>query len=237
MTAATRRPPQIVAMGGGGFSMEPENPLLDDFVLSLAGVRTPRVLFVPTASGDSADYVTRFHRAFADGRAEPSHLALFERTVVDLRAHLLAHDVIYVGGGNTVNMLAIWRAQGLDVALHDAWRAGVVIAGVSAGAVCWFEAGVTDSYGRPLRPLAGGLGWLAGSMCPHYDYEPDRRPTYQRLLSEGLPAGYAADDGAALHFVDTSLVECVASRPAARGYRVSSVEGEAPLTTRYLGTL
>lgn len=126
----------IVALGGGGFSTEPENSILDDFILRLTGKECPRVCFVPTASGDTEGYVQKFYDAFPPGRAEASHLALFRRTVPDLRAFALAQDVIYVGGGNTVSLLAVWRAHGLDAALRDAWKAGVVLCGISAGALC-----------------------------------------------------------------------------------------------------
>ena len=233
----------IVAMGGGGFSMEPDNPLLDDYLLELArgagGHRRPRVCFVPTASGDSEGYIAGFYTAFAR-RSEASHLPLFARVAVDLEAVLLDQDAVYVGGGNTANMLAIWRAQGLDRALRRAWEAGVVMAGISAGAMCWFEGGTTDSFGPDLAGLSDGLGFLPGSYSPHYDGEALRRPLYQRLVAEGaLPDGHAADDGAALVFRNTELVEVVASRPGARGYRVvrgpdgDAIETELP--TRYLG--
>jgi peptidase E len=228
--------PTIVALGGGGFSMEPANPLLDDYILALTKKARPKVCFLPTASGDADGYVVRFYEAFAR-RAEPSHLALFKRTVADLRAFVLEKDAVYVGGGNTANMLAVWRAHELDAVLREAWEKGVVLAGLSAGALCWFEAGVTDSFG-PLAPLRGGLGFLRGSMCPHYDGEVVRRPAYQRFVGEGLAEGFAADDGAALHFRGAELEAVVSSRPQARGYRVSWKCGavtETPLGTRYLG--
>jgi peptidase E len=230
-------------MGGGGFSMEPENPLLDDAVLDLArrarGVDRPRACFIATASGDAETYITAFHAAF-DGRAEASHLTLFARTIDDIDGFLGDQDVVYVGGGNTVNMLAIWRIHGVDRALQRAWEAGVVMAGLSAGSLCWFEGGTTDSFGPTLAPIEDGLGFVAGSHCPHYDGEPGRRPLYQRLIAEGrLPAGYAADDGAALVFQDGDLHAVVASRPAARAYRVEpGPQGtaiETELETRYLG--
>jgi dipeptidase E len=227
---------QIIAMGGGGFSMEPENPLLDDHVIAATGKPRPTICFLPTASGDAPDYLARFQQAFAD-RAEPSVLGLFHREVADIEEYLCSHDAVYVGGGNTANMLAVWRAHGVDRALRAAHARGVVLAGLSAGAVCWFEAAVTDSFG-PLRGLSGGLGLLPGSFCPHYDSEPERRPVYARLLSGGLPPGYAADDGAAFHFIDGELQEVVASRPNARGYRVELVAGvvrETALPIRYLG--
>jgi peptidase E len=231
-----------MAMGGGGFSMEPDNPLLDDYALELGriagGRERPLVCFVPTASGDSDGYIAGFYTAFAR-RSEASHLALFERTVVDIEAFVLDQDVIYVGGGNTANMLAIWRVHGLDRALRKAWESGVVMAGMSAGSLCWFEAGTTDAFGPEFTRLSG-LGFLPGSHSPHYDGEPGRRPLFQRLVADGtLPDGYAADDGAALVFRDTELAEVVTSRAAARGYRVvrgpagEAIETELP--TRYLG--
>jgi dipeptidase E len=236
-------PRWVVAMGGGGFSMEPDNPLLDDAILDVTrqarSVERPRACFLGTASGDAEAYVAGFHAAF-DEKADATHLALFARTVEDVDAFLLDQDVVYVGGGNTENMLAIWRIHGVDRALRRAWESGVVMAGLSAGSLCWFEGGTTDSYGPTLSILEGGLGFVAGSHCPHYDGEPGRRPLYQGLIREGrLPAGYAADDGAALVFRDGQLVEVVASRPAARAYRVErgpdGTAVETELATRYLG--
>jgi dipeptidase E len=233
----------IVAMGGGGFSMEPDNPLLDDFILDLAraarGRRRPRVCFLATASGDTPGYIADYYAAFAR-RSEATHLSLFVRTVDDIERLLLEQDVVYVGGGNTENMLAVWRAHGVDRAMRRAWEAGVVLAGVSAGSLCWFETGTTDSFGAGLAPLSNGLGFLAGSHSPHYDGEATRRPHYQRLIAEGvLPAGYAVDDGAALVFRGTDLAEVVASRPGSRAFRVErGSDGEAietELPTRYLG--
>ena len=230
-------------MGGGGFTMEPDNPLLDDEILNLArasrGRRRPRICFIPTASGDSHAYIAEFYAAFAR-RTEADHLALFNRTVDDIDGHLLHQDVIYVGGGNTENMLAVWRVHGVDLALRRAWESGVVMAGLSAGSLCWFEAGTTNSFGVGLAALSGGLGFLPGSHAPHYDGEGTRRPHFQKLIADGvLPAGLAADDGAALVFHGTELAEVVTSRPAARGYRVErgpdglAVETELP--ARYLG--
>jgi dipeptidase E len=237
-------PRTIVAMGGGGFSMD-EDTLLDDYILGLArasrGRARPRVCFLGTASGDADGYIAKFYAALAR-RAEATHLALFVRTEPDVEEFLLDQDVVYVGGGNTANMLAVWRVHGVDRALRRAWEAGVVMTGLSAGSICWFEAGTTDSFGvdGPLSLLSDALGFLPGSHSPHYDGEPGRRPTYQGLVSRGeLPDGYAADDGAGLVFRGTDLVEVVASRPAARGYRVErgsdgqAVETELP--TRYLG--
>jgi peptidase E len=233
---------RIVAMGGGGFSMEPENPLLDDFVLSLArrADRIPRVTFVATASGDAPAYVADFYRAFASRDCRLSDIALFERRIADLRAHVLAQDAIYVGGGNTASLLATWRAHGLDSVLTEAWHAGVVLAGISAGMNCWFQQSVTDSFHvDELAALDDGLGLLAGSACPHFDGEEQRRPTYGRLVGAGvLRDGWAADDGAALVFAGETLAEVVASRPGAAAYRVErTAEGvrERRVDARFLG--
>lgn len=234
----------IVAMGGGGFSMEPGNPLLDDFVLDLARrsrrirARKPRIAFVGTASGDSDTYARRFFEAFPPARAEATQLRFFERTVTDLRGFVLAQDVIYVGGGSTANLLAIWRPHGLDRTMRTAWNAGVVLAGISAGAICWFEDGITDSFGGGFRALGRGLGFLRGGCCPHYDAEAARRPILHRILRRGFVATLALDDGAAAHFAGTRLQEIVSSRPKARAFRVASSRGkviETPLPVRFLG--
>ena len=224
--------------------MEPDNPLLDDYALSLVANPSPRVCFLPTASGDSPAYVARFYRAFA-GRCIPSDLTLIDSALPrrpsnsqELADFVRQHDLFYVGGGNTVNLLALWRAHGLDRILRDAWTSGAVLCGVSAGMLCWFAGGVTDSFG--LRSaLNDGLSFLPDSACPHYDGDAQRRPTFHRALVDGLPAGFAADDGAALHFHGTHLVGAVSSRLNARAYRVSLVNGtvqEEPMPTRFLGS-
>jgi len=205
-------------MGGGGFMMEQSSPL-DDFLLSLSPTARPRVCFVPTPTGDSDRVIAAFFEAFARRDCEPSCLRLFgapERPA----EHLASQDVIYVSGGNTANALALWRLHGVDLALREAWERGAVLGGVSAGANCWFECSVSDSFGRQLDPLRDGLAILPGSFCPHYDGEELRRPVYRQLVDGGLPSGYAADDGAALHFVGAKLREVVASLPGARAYRV-----------------
>lgn len=230
--------PTVVAMGGGGF-----DALLDGHVLSLArtasGRDRPRVAFLGTASGDSPGYIATFYDAYAR-HAEASQLSLFDRSVDDVEAFLCEQDAIYVGGGNTENMLAIWRVHGVDRALRRAWQGGTVMTGQSAGSLCWFETGTTDSFGKGLAALSGGLGFISGSHAPHYDSEATRRPHYQRLVADGvLPAGYAADDGAALVFHGGELAEVVASRPDARAYRVErgpdGAAVETVIATRYLG--
>jgi peptidase E len=230
---------KIVAIGGGGFSMEPENPKLDDFILSLSGKRRPKVCFVPTASGDAEGYVHDFHAAFPPRRARASHLTLFHDCgIEDPRSHVLDQDVIYVGGGSTANLLAVWRVHGLDAVMREAWQAGVVLAGLSAGMICWFESGATDSLGPKVEPLHGALGLLPGSACPHYDGEEERQPAYRKLVREGrLPPGVAADDSAAIVYEGREIAEVVASRPGAGACRVERIgtrSRETPLPVRYL---
>ena len=218
--------------------MEPDNPLLDDFVLRLTRKRKPKVCFVPTASGDSDTYVAGFYRAFPATRCESSHLSLFHSGIPDLAPFLCSQDVIYVGGGSTANMLAVWRLHGMDKELRRAWQAGVVLCGVSAGALCWFEGGITDSFGSSFSALHDGLGFLKGGFCPHYDGESQRRPSLHREITRGLLPTIAADDGAAVHFIDTKFAEVISSRPNARAYRVRMVSGkvrEDAIDTRYLG--
>jgi dipeptidase E len=222
--------PQIVGFGGHDVGA-PEYRAIEDWLLGLTGKERPRVLFVPTASAESRDYVVRVYDAFS-GRADVDHLDLFPWPRAELRDLVLAQDLVYVGGGNTANMLAIWREHGLDEIVRDAWQAGVVLAGVSAGMICWFEAGVTDSYGPQLEGMEC-LGLIPGSACPHYDGEERRRPRYRELVDDGFPSGYAADDGAALHFVGTELNEVLSIRDGATAYRVEP-GSETPLGARTL---
>lgn len=235
---------QIVVMGGGGFSMEPDNPLLDDYILSLSRRQPARVCFLPTAAGDSPAYVARFYRSLssrclpADMTLVDSDLARRPRATGDLAAFVREQDVFYVGGGNTVHLLALWRAHGLDHLLRDAWLAGAILCGVSAGMNCWFAASVTDGFGD-LAPLNQGLGLLQASACPHYN-EQGRRQAFHQALMSGFAPGYAAEDGAALHFVGQHLQAVVTSRPHAKAYRVGLRDGqifEDELPARFLGPI
>jgi dipeptidase E len=231
---------QIIAMGGGGFSMEAENPLLDQYILNASQLEKPKVCFVPTASGDSAGYVERFYSAFKNLECEPSHLSLFNphTWTDDLEPFMAQQNVLYFGGGNTKNALALWREWKLEPLLRAAYDRGSVLAGLSAGAICWFEQGSTDSVGRELGVLLC-LGWLKGSMTPHYDGEAQRRPKLHQFVLEGqIQNGFAADDGAALHFINEKLEYVVSSRPTARAYSIelqADAVLEIPLKTRYLG--
>jgi len=217
---------QIIAMGGGGFSMESDNLALDRYVVKQTGKARPTVCFLPTASGDAETYCLRFYEAFASLDCRPSHLSLFHLPTADLESFVLEKDAIYVGGGNTRSMLVLWREWGLDAILRKAWHKGVVLAGLSAGAICWFEQGVTDSLPGQYTALPC-LGFLRGSCCPHYDGEPERRPSYHRLLAEGkIAPGIALDNSAAAHFVDDKLSRVVCSRPHARAYMVEKAGGK-----------
>jgi dipeptidase E len=229
---------QIIALGGGGFSMEPENTLLDTYILKQSRKDNPKICFIPTASGDSEDYIQRFYRFFQNQNCRPSHLSLFRPPTRDLESFILEKDIIYVGGGNTKNLLALWKDWGLDTILKKAWNRGILLAGISAGSICWFEEGVTDSYGEGLEPLSC-LGFLKGSNCPHYDGEADRRPAYHKLIGANkIKAGIAADDGVAIHYVEQELNKIVSSRPTSKAYRVSYEHKviETELQTEFLGS-
>ncbi len=227
----------ILAMGGGGFTMEPANPLLDDYVLSLTKSTEPRVLFLPTASGDTTAQINAFLDRFAHRACAPKHLSLFRLRDLDrpLREVVLEQDIIYAGGGSMRNLLAIWRAHGLDSLLVEAWRHGTVLAGLSAGAMCWFEMGVTRSSGPP--EAIAGLGLLEGSLTVHADGEPERLPVWLAGVRDGtLPGGWAVDDGVGLLFRGLRFEEAVSSRPGAGAQRVDSIAGEL-VRTRLQPTL
>jgi len=222
---------QIVGLGGS--ASEEETRRLLAYVVGLTGKPSPRVCAVPTAVGDAADSVLRLYGLLPE-EARTSHLPFFPWPPSDLRRFVLEQDVIFVGGGNTANMLAIWRVHRFDEIAREAWESGIVLSGWSAGMICWFEAGVTDSFGPQLEGLRDGLGFLPGSACPHYDSEELRRPVYTKLVAEGFPPGVAADDGVGLHYVDTELIEVVSVQEGAAAYRVAA-DGEAPLPARLLG--
>ena len=220
----------IVAIGGWPGDDDAAARAIEDFTLSHA--RGRRICFVPTAAADASEAVVAFYAGWR-GQGELSHLEFFPWPPENLRELVLRQDVVVVSGGNTANMLAIWRVHGFDRILREAWEAGVVLAGWSAGMICWFEAGVTDSFGPQLDGMRDGLGFLAGSACPHYDGEDLRRPTYRRLVADGFPSGIAADDAVAVHFAGSDLSEVVTARPGATAYRVDS-GGETRLEARRL---
>jgi dipeptidase E len=224
--------PQIIALGGGGATDE-QTGKLNDYIVQAAGVEWPKVCFVPAAVGDANEDIAYFFETLWAGRGELSVARFFPWPRPDLREHILAQDIVVVSGGNTANLLAIWRVHGFDEILREAWDAGVVLTGASAGMICWFEAGVTDSFGPQLEGMRDGLGFLPGSACPHYDGEELRRPRYRELVDDGFPAGIAADDGVGLHYVGTELHEVVTCRPGASAFRVTEL-GEERLDARLI---
>jgi peptidase E len=241
MDARPKRP--IMVVGGGAFGLDTNGGALEEHWLGLAravgGRDRPMVCLIPTATGDDAAVIDHFAEVFAD-TAEVSHLALFDRTIEDIGGHLLAQDAVYVAGGNTASLLGVWRAHGVDVALVAAHKAGVLLAGRSAGGLCWFEGGTTDSFGPRLAALRDGLRLIPGSHCPHFDGEAERRPTYHAMVASGeLPPGLAVDDFAAAIFDGAELVDVVAAEPGRTAYRVDRLDGtvvETALAARVLGT-
>jgi peptidase E len=232
--------PTIVAtsMGFAGRGRGPQDwrpgPVFD-LAFDLAGApERPRLCYLGTATGDDPARLGGVYAAFAGSAVQVSHLSLFPMpTVADVRAHLLAQDVIWVGGGSVANLLAVWRVHGLDEVLTECWRAGVVLGGVSAGSLCWHIGGTTDSFGPDLQPVTNGLGLIPTSNGVHHDSEEQRRPRYHRLVADGtLPGGHATDDGAGLVYRGTHLVEAIADRPRAAAYRVRRGSDGAAVETR-----
>lgn len=217
---------QIIALGGGGFSEEPANLRLDRYIMAQSGKASPAVCFLGQASAESSEYTLGFYRAWSRLGCRPSDLALYGWLVRDPEPMLMAQDIIFVGGGNTRNLLALWQAWDIPRILRRTLAQGTVLAGISAGANCWFRQGITDSI-APTLGVIDCLGWLPGSFCPHYDGEVERRPAFHRFLAAGsvLP-GYAADNGVAFHFVDGQLQRIVASRPDVHGYRLGLQDGQ-----------
>jgi peptidase E len=232
------KPTQILAIGGMALPPDLDNLRLIRYFLRQTRKRKPRVLYIGTATGDSEMGRLRFYAGFSQFDCTPAHLSLFTRTPRDLESFVFESDAIFVGGGNTRSMLAVWRDWGLDALLRTAWEHGVVLGGGSAGSICWFEHGITDSIAGPLTAMPC-LGFLPGSNCPHYDSEKLRRPTFRRLVASGkVRDGVAADDGVALHYIDGRLAHVVSSRPRAKGYgvrRSGKRAVERSLTTKYLG--
>jgi len=218
MTAPKR---QIIAIGGAALPLELDNLLLIDYFLKQTRKHKPKVCFIGTANGDADAGRLRFYAGMSQFHCKPTHLPLFARTPRDLESFVLEQDAIFVGGGNTRSMLAVWRDWGLDLHLLAAWERGIVLGGWSAGSICWFEQGITDSIAGPLTAM-DCLGFLPGSNCPHYNSEPQRRPTYRKMVAGGRVAeGYAADDGVALHFIGNRLHRVVANHPRVRGWQLT----------------
>lgn len=230
------RSKQIIPIGGGGFYRDPDNLELEKYVIRQSGAENARVCFVPTASGEPDHYVASFYAAFLKLGCRPSVLTFFKRTP-DLRSMLLEQDVIYVGGGNTKSLIALWREWGVIEIMCEAWESGIVLTGVSAGAICWFEQGVTDSFSDRLRPLPC-LGFLPGSCCPHYDGEVQRRPSYHQMLASGeIGAGVAIEDWTGVHFIGAEIHKVITSKQGARAYSMRVAHGsvqEVPLEAEFL---
>jgi peptidase E len=219
--------------------LEPDNLALDRFLLSLSDKKRPKICFIGTASGDAKEYIDRFYKSMEELNCEPSHLSLYRAPECDLREFVLGQDIFYVGGGNTRNLLALWREWKLDIYLKEAYEKGIVLAGISAGSICWFEQGVTDSVPGELSSLEC-LGLLQGSNCPHYDGEAERRDSYHSLITKGMKAGIACDDGVAAHYIDGNILEYVSSRKETFAYSVNLSQKEIvenKIAVRYLGNL
>jgi len=231
---------RVLTLGGHDFTSRPPDRAVCELMLRLATTRAggrPRICILPTASGDTSEQIGRFYSAFGERPCDPSDLSLFRLGTrpMELRDHLLEQDLIYVGGGSLLNLLAVWEAHELSAILSLAWRQGVVLAGQSAGAMCWFEAGITKSSGKPLP--GAGLGLLHGSLCVHYNNEPDRRAAYLDAVAGGMPGGYGLDDYAGLIWEGPGPPSAVTAQRGARAYRVSKGETgvvESPLPARFL---
>jgi dipeptidase E len=230
----TRR---IIAIGGGGFLMERGPCLLDEYFVRTAGVRSPKVCFISTPAGDPEEMLAKYYKTFSKLGCRPSHLAFFRNPrrgsvpLDQIQQRLLAQDAIYVGGGNTRSMLAVWREWGLDQILKKAWNAGVLLGGMSSGAICWFKYGASDSLNRGRSSALSGLGFLPGSCSPHFDGERHRRGDFRRLIARGkLPSGIGIDDGVAVLYQNRTIAEVVSSRTAATAYRVVKASGKVVVT-------
>lgn len=231
------REPQILATSGGLRWDERRNArpaALLEHALDLSGATRPRLCLVATPVGDDPYWISRMYAAFAGRDVSVSHLALFPMpNVEDVRAHLLAQDVVWVTGGSVANLLALWRLHRVDAAMREAWEAGVVLAGVSAGSLCWHVGGTTDSFGPDLRPVTDGLGFLPYANGVHYDSEERRRPLIQRLVADGtLPTAYCTDDGVGLHYAGTGLVEAVSEVGGRSAYVVERAPDGRAAETR-----
>ena len=234
-----------IVAGSAGFEDTDRNPYqwrlgpVVRYALSLSGAQRPKLCWIGTAHGDNMLGLRGFYGATSGEPIEASHLQLFGLPNGDPERHLLSQDVIWVHGGSVVNLLAVWRAHGLDRILRTAWERGVVLAGISAGSICWHVGGNTDSFGPNLAAVTDGLGLLPFSTSVHYDSEPGRRPHFQALIADGtLPAGYATDDGVAIHYRGTDVGEVIADTSGKFAYRVfMSASGgvvEEPLHPRLL---
>ena len=216
---------QVIAMGGGGFSMEPDNPAMDLYVLKQSQKDRPKICFLAHASGDSQDYILRFYHAFSKFNCQPSHMALFRSPPKDIKSFIMDKDIIYVGGGYTHMMFALWKESGLDIILKEAYESGIIMSGMSTGGECWFE---TFPLEMPDGSFVNypGLGLIPGSMTVHYDENEMHDGLHTLLSKDAIQAGYAAENSAALHFVDGKLHQAVRSIPEAQAFHVPRQHGE-----------
>ena len=228
---------QIIAIGGGGFGRNPGEGIIENYILNQSNVKKPNICFVPTATGDNEAYKNNYYATFAKLKCNPVHLDFFKRTP-NLENLINEQDIIFVGGGNTKSMLAVWKDWGLNSILHEAYKNGVVMSGVSAGAICWFEKGITDSWSEDLKVM-DCLGFVKGACCPHYDEEPQRRPSLKKFLSQKiLESCYAVDGGCALHIQDEKKYGSIAFSKNKKSFHVEFkndkvVENSFPVTNIY----
>ena len=211
---------QVIAIGGGGFGRSQESNLIEQYILDQTSKKKPKICFIPTATGDLDPYIVNFYSVFTKLKCVPSHISFFKRTI-DLQAHIQKQDAIFVGGGNTKSMLAVWRDWGLDLILKDAYDRGVVMSGVSAGAICWFEGGLTDSWASDLKMMEC-MNFIPGNCAPHYDEEPERRPATKKFLeNKSIDFMYGIEGGAALHFIDEMPNSTIRFKKNKNAYKVT----------------
>jgi dipeptidase E len=222
---------QIIAIGGGGFGRTTHENHIEQYILDQSSKSNPKILFIPTASAEPPDYIENFYKVFNELDCNPDHLSLFKRTP-NLKKLFAEQDIFFVGGGNTKSMLAVWKEWEIDQLLKYAYQEGKIMSGVSAGAICWFEKGVTDSWDNELRML-DCLGFIQGNCCPHYDEEPDRIPYTRKFLKEGLMDSiHCIEGGSALHFINESVKHNVSFQESKKSYIVSIKDNEI-LTKAY----
>jgi dipeptidase E len=211
---------QVIAIGGGGFGRTQKSHLIEQYILDQSSQEKPNICFIPTATGDLDPYVVNFYTVFSKLNCNPSHISFFKRTI-DLEEHILNQDVIFVGGGNTKSMLAVWKDWGLDSILKKAYDQGAVMSGVSAGAICWFEQGLTDSWASELKMMPC-MNFISGNCAPHYDEEPQRRPATKKLLQDNaISFMYGIEGGAALHFINEQPEKTVRFQKNKHSYNVT----------------
>ncbi len=238
----TQNPGHIIALGGGGFSDDPGNPLLDEYILKQSGKAKPKILFLPTAGGDHEDYIAKFYRSYKKFNCKPSHISLTKKkfSFTRLEQTILAQDIIFVGGGSPRFLMQVWKKSGMDKIIKQAWKQGIILSGMSAGAICWFE----DGFKNPKDNIwlrVSCMGFLEGSFCPHYDKRAGLRLAYRKMISEGeISGGYGVQDGVALHFIGTELEKIVSSNNNARAFLVRKAGTrvtEKEIIPDFLGTI